>query len=225
MRSAFRRWPMPGPETGVREQASYVLYQGNIRLVVSTPLDARRSDGRALARHGDGVLDIAFLVDDVDACFAEAVRRGATGRTRAVRPQRSVRPHPPGEDSCLRRYAAFVHLDGRLQRAVSARLSGPPPTDSRCGPGADRSHRRQRRRRPHERLGNLLQQRARLPPVHVVRRQGHLDRILGPAQPGDGRTQRRRSSFRSTSRPPASARARSRSISTTTAGPACSTSR
>src|SRR4029079_18771051 len=30
-----------------------------------------------LRRHGDGVLDIAFLVDDVDACFAAATGRGA----------------------------------------------------------------------------------------------------------------------------------------------------
>ncbi len=73
----FSQLAYAGPETGVREQASYVLYQGDIRLVVSTPL--RPSDPMAehLRLHGDGVLDIAFLVDDVDACFAEAVARGA----------------------------------------------------------------------------------------------------------------------------------------------------
>jgi 4-hydroxyphenylpyruvate dioxygenase len=54
-----------------------VLYQGSIRLVVSTPLTPQDPMSDHLRRHGDGVLDIAFLVDDVDACFAEAVRRGA----------------------------------------------------------------------------------------------------------------------------------------------------
>jgi 4-hydroxyphenylpyruvate dioxygenase len=73
----FSQLAYAGPETGVREQASYVLYQGQIRLVLSTPL--RPSDPMAehLRLHGDGVLDIAFLVDDVDEVFREAVARGA----------------------------------------------------------------------------------------------------------------------------------------------------
>src|SRR5207342_1990442 len=73
----FSQLAYAGPETGVTNQASYVLNQGDIRLVVSTPL--RLSDPMAehLRMHGDGVLDIAFLVDDVDACFQETVSRGA----------------------------------------------------------------------------------------------------------------------------------------------------
>jgi 4-hydroxyphenylpyruvate dioxygenase len=73
----FSQLAYAGPETGIKEQASYVLYQGSIRLVVSTPLTPQDPMSDHLRRHGDGVLDIAFLVDDVDACFAEAVRRGA----------------------------------------------------------------------------------------------------------------------------------------------------
>ena len=75
--SGFRNWPTPAPETGVKEQASYVLSQGNIRLVVSTPLFPDDPMATHLQKHGDGVLDIVFLVDDVDACFAQAVERGA----------------------------------------------------------------------------------------------------------------------------------------------------
>ncbi|HUY33498.1 MAG TPA: 4-hydroxyphenylpyruvate dioxygenase [Pirellulales bacterium] len=73
----FSQLAYAGPETGVREQASYVLYQGDIRLVLSTPLSPNEAMAEHLRLHGDGVLDIAFLVDDVDACFAEAVARGA----------------------------------------------------------------------------------------------------------------------------------------------------
>jgi 4-hydroxyphenylpyruvate dioxygenase len=73
----FSQLAYAGPETGVKEQASYVLYQGNIRLVVSTPLSPQDPMAEHLHRHGDGVLDIAFLVDDVDASIAEAVKRGA----------------------------------------------------------------------------------------------------------------------------------------------------
>jgi 4-hydroxyphenylpyruvate dioxygenase len=72
----FSQLAYAGPETGVKEQASYVLYQGDIRLVVSTPLSPRDPMSEHLRLHGDGVLDIAFVVDDVDACFEEAVRRG-----------------------------------------------------------------------------------------------------------------------------------------------------
>src|SRR5579872_1789839 len=73
----FSQLAYAGPETGVKEQASYVLYQGSIRLVVSTPLSPQDPMADHLLRHGDGVLDIAFLVDDVDAAFNEAVQRGA----------------------------------------------------------------------------------------------------------------------------------------------------
>src|SRR5262245_33063394 len=73
----FSQLAYAGPETGVREQASYVLYQGDIRLVVSTPLRPDDPMAEHLRMHGDGVLDIAFLVDDVDAVHAEAVKRGA----------------------------------------------------------------------------------------------------------------------------------------------------
>ena len=73
----FSQLAYAGPETGVRDQASYVLYQGAIRLVLSTPLRPDDPMADHLRRHGDGVLDMAFVVDDVDACFQEAVARGA----------------------------------------------------------------------------------------------------------------------------------------------------
>ncbi len=73
----FSQVAYAGPETGVREQASYVLQQGDIRLLVSTPLHPSDPMAEHLQKHGDGVLDIAFLVDDVDAVYAEAVARGA----------------------------------------------------------------------------------------------------------------------------------------------------
>src|SRR5262245_35880640 len=73
----FSQLAYAGPETGVKEQASYVMYQGFIRLVLSTPLSPKDPMAEHLHRHGDGVLDIAFLVDDVDAAFKTAVDRGA----------------------------------------------------------------------------------------------------------------------------------------------------
>lgn len=73
----FSQLAYAGPETGMRNQASYVLAQGDIRLVLSTPLSPDDPMSELHRQHGDAVLDIAFLVDDVDAVFQEAVARGA----------------------------------------------------------------------------------------------------------------------------------------------------
>ncbi len=71
-----------GPETGMRDRASYLLQQGKIRFVFTTPIRPDLSDdARRIAdhifRHGDGVRDIALWVDDARDAFAKAVERGA----------------------------------------------------------------------------------------------------------------------------------------------------
>lgn len=66
-----------GPETGVRDRASWVLEQGRIRLVVSAGLSPDHELVRHQATHGDGVIDVAFSVPDIDTAFAAAVARGA----------------------------------------------------------------------------------------------------------------------------------------------------
>ena len=77
----FRCTAYAGPETGVRDKASYVLEQGEVRLVVSAGLTADSPITAHVRAHGDGVHDLAWLVDDAGAAFDAAVRRGA----RAVR--------------------------------------------------------------------------------------------------------------------------------------------
>jgi 4-hydroxyphenylpyruvate dioxygenase len=66
-----------GPETGVRDKASYVLEQRGIRLVVSAALDPQSPIALHVREHGDGVHDLAWLVDDASAAFRGAVDRGA----------------------------------------------------------------------------------------------------------------------------------------------------
>ena len=75
----FSQVAYSGLETGNRNEASYVLAQGKIRFVISTPLSAAHPASDHIVRHGDGVRDIALLVDDADFAFHEAVRRGAEG--------------------------------------------------------------------------------------------------------------------------------------------------
>src|SRR5919198_2847566 len=66
-----------GPETGVRERASYVLEQGEIRLVLSSALREDHPITRHVARHGDGVKDVALNVPDAREAYRQGVQRGA----------------------------------------------------------------------------------------------------------------------------------------------------
>ncbi|HET6579702.1 MAG TPA: 4-hydroxyphenylpyruvate dioxygenase [Gemmatimonadales bacterium] len=71
-----------GPETGVRDRASYLLQQDKIRFVLTTPIRPDLSEeARAIAdhvyRHGDGVRDLALWVDDAREAYARATERGA----------------------------------------------------------------------------------------------------------------------------------------------------
>jgi len=66
-----------GPETGCPEVCSYVLQQGHAVLVLTTPLKPDDPHQGWLARHGDGVCDVAFEVTDVAAVYNRAVAAGA----------------------------------------------------------------------------------------------------------------------------------------------------
>jgi 4-hydroxyphenylpyruvate dioxygenase len=67
-----------GPETGFRDHKSYVLESGSIRFVISGAVHPDSAHADHHRRHGDGVVDIALEVPDVDRCIAQARRAGAT---------------------------------------------------------------------------------------------------------------------------------------------------
>src|SRR5436305_9052403 len=75
----FARVAYAGPETGVRDRASYVLGQGEIRFVLTSPLRESSEITQHVARHGDGVRDIALAVPDATEAYRQAVQRGARG--------------------------------------------------------------------------------------------------------------------------------------------------
>ncbi|MFN5331460.1 MAG: 4-hydroxyphenylpyruvate dioxygenase [Bacteroidota bacterium] len=66
-----------GPETGIKDRASYVLKQGKIRLVLTSPLHSNHPISKHLMQHGDGVKVIALWVDDAEKSWEETTRRGA----------------------------------------------------------------------------------------------------------------------------------------------------
>lgn len=73
----FQSLAYAGLETGVRDRASYVLRQGKITLVLTTPMNSATPIADHIRQHGDGVKVIAFWVDDATYAFNETVRRGA----------------------------------------------------------------------------------------------------------------------------------------------------
>lgn len=88
-----------GPETGNRDHKAFVLRSGSARFVVkggvapeSPLLDHHR-------RHGDGVVDLALEVADVDRCIAHARAQGATVL---------VEPHDEADEHGLVRTAAIA---------------------------------------------------------------------------------------------------------------------
>ncbi len=66
-----------GPETGLRDRASYVVEQNKIRLVFTTALRSDHPVALHVARHGDGVRTVALWVDDAAAAWKETTSRGA----------------------------------------------------------------------------------------------------------------------------------------------------
>lgn len=77
----FQLQAYSGPETGVRERASYVLTQGKIRLVFSTALQPDHEINQHVCKHGDGVKVLALAVDDAEKSFYETMSRGAKAHT------------------------------------------------------------------------------------------------------------------------------------------------
>ena len=66
-----------GPETGQRDRASYVVQQGKVRFVLTTPLRSNDAVADHVHRHGDGVKVIALWVDDARRAWQETTSRGA----------------------------------------------------------------------------------------------------------------------------------------------------
>jgi len=72
-----------GLETGVRDRSSYVLEQGNIRLIITSALEPESEIAKHVHLHGDGVKDVAFRVDSAE---------------QAYRDTRQNHPHPLAKD-------------------------------------------------------------------------------------------------------------------------------
>ena len=75
----FQSLAYAGMETGLKDKTSYVLVQGKIRLVLSTPMSGSQNTeiSSHIRKHGDGVRVIALWVEDATRAWEETTKRGA----------------------------------------------------------------------------------------------------------------------------------------------------
>ena len=90
----------------MRDRASYVLEQGDVRFVVTSALREDHEITRHQARHGDGVREIALTVPDATQAYGEAVQRGARG---VIEPKRVEDEFGSLEVSAIATYGDTLH--------------------------------------------------------------------------------------------------------------------
>ncbi len=66
-----------GPETKVRDRASWVLEQGEARFVLTGAMGPEGPIAQHVLAHGDGVKDVAFRVPDATYAYEYATKQGA----------------------------------------------------------------------------------------------------------------------------------------------------
>ncbi len=95
-----------GLETGVRDRASYLLEQGNIRMILTSPLSGDSEIADHIRQHGDGVKDIAMLVKDVKGAYEECLKRGAVS---AMEPKEFTDDGGTITAAAIRTYGDTIH--------------------------------------------------------------------------------------------------------------------
>ena len=73
----FEQIAYAGPETGVKNRVSYLLEQNKLRFLITASLLPDDEIARHVALHGDGIKDIAILVENTHAAHERALAGGA----------------------------------------------------------------------------------------------------------------------------------------------------
>jgi 4-hydroxyphenylpyruvate dioxygenase len=74
----FQSLAYAGPETGVKDKASYVIRQNKLTFVLTTPLGPDSEIATHIYKHADGVKVLALKVKDATSAWQETTKRGAT---------------------------------------------------------------------------------------------------------------------------------------------------
>lgn len=72
----FQSLAYAGPETGLKDKASYVIRQNKLTFILTTSLKKDNEIAAHIAKHGDGVKILALKVDDATSAWEETTKRG-----------------------------------------------------------------------------------------------------------------------------------------------------
>ena len=72
----FQSLAYAGPETGLKDRASYVIRQNKLTFVLTTPLRPGGEIADHIYKHGDGVKILALKVEDATSAWKETTKRG-----------------------------------------------------------------------------------------------------------------------------------------------------
>ena len=96
--------------TGSREEADYLLTQGNIRILLTTPLTKDHEAAEEIKLYGDGIKEVALTVEDAQATYDKAISNGAE----SAQAPAHQREHP-----------ALLHRDARSAESLAAEAGCP----------------------------------------------------------------------------------------------------
>ncbi|MFN3300561.1 MAG: 4-hydroxyphenylpyruvate dioxygenase [Sediminibacterium sp.] len=103
----FQSLAYAGPETGIKDRASYVVRQNKLTFVFTTPLRANNEIADHIYKHGDGVKHLALMVEDAADAWFQTTSRGAVS---AMEPIKLSDDNGEAVLSGIKTYGDTVHL-------------------------------------------------------------------------------------------------------------------
>jgi len=120
-----------GPETGIKDRASYVLKQGKIRLVLTSPIFPEGPIAEHIQKHGDGVKVLALWVDDAEKSWHETTSRGAVS---AIEPHRISDQFGEAKVASIHTYGETIHTFVERKNYSGIFLPGYQPRTTKYTP-------------------------------------------------------------------------------------------
>jgi 4-hydroxyphenylpyruvate dioxygenase len=117
----FQSVAYSGPETGVKDRASYVIRQNKLTFVLTTPLRAGNPMADHIYKHGDGVKVLALRVQDATKAWEETTKRGGKSY---MEPTRLKDEHGEVVLSGIHTYGETVHLFVERKNYTGAFMPG-----------------------------------------------------------------------------------------------------
>jgi len=103
----FQALAYAGPETGIKDRASYVVRQHKLTFMLTTPLRSNNEMADHVYKHGDGVKCLSLRVQDATKAWEETTKRGAKSY---LKPNRLEDKNGVVVMSGIHTYGDTVHL-------------------------------------------------------------------------------------------------------------------